>query len=184
MHRRRTSRCVGGEGGIRTRIRCRIHAFQACAFGRSATSPDSAATSARERTPSRARRIRPRERPRPLRAGGSGAGCGPGRRANGRARLRIRDPIHQAVDARVDERARAHGTRLQRGVDGGPGQPPTAQRSGCLLQRQDLGVGGGIATARERCALVRPRARLTPPRRQPAPRLPRPPGARRRALPP
>ncbi len=29
----------GGEGGIRTPIRCRIHTFQACSFSHSDTSP-------------------------------------------------------------------------------------------------------------------------------------------------
>ncbi len=34
----------GGEGGIRTPIRCRIHTFQACSFSHSDTSPNCFAT--------------------------------------------------------------------------------------------------------------------------------------------
>src|SRR5438105_608085 len=65
--------------GFEPTIRFRIHAFQACAFGRSATSPDTPTFFAGERTRARARRTLPRGRRSRSRRGGSAWGRGPRR---------------------------------------------------------------------------------------------------------
>src|SRR5437899_9101588 len=76
--------------GFEPTIRFRIHAFQACAFGRSATSPDTPTFFAGERTRVGARRTLPRGRRSRSRRGGSA--WGRGRRRTGYRPHRPSDP--------------------------------------------------------------------------------------------
>src|SRR6186997_166353 len=65
--------------------------------------------------------------------------------AAGRPRLRVPGAEDDGRDAGEDDRPGAHRARLERDVEGGAGQPPTPERLGGRADRQDLGVGGGVA---------------------------------------
>src|SRR2546430_6393037 len=88
--------------GFEPTIRCRIHAFQACAFGRSATSPVVLLPPLAEELPQHRAALLREDR-----AGHRDAVVEP-RVANDveervhRAGLGVRDAVHEAVDARVD----------------------------------------------------------------------------------
>jgi hypothetical protein len=65
--------------------------------------------------------------------------------AAGGPRLRVGGAEDDRGDAGEDDRPGAHHAGLERHVEGGAGQPPAAQRLGGGADREDLGVGGGIA---------------------------------------
>src|SRR5437867_5672374 len=64
-----------------------------------------------------------------------------------RARLRIGGAVDQLLDARVDHGPDAHRARLDRDHDDRPGEPVVAEAVRRAPQREDLGVGGGVAQA-------------------------------------
>src|SRR5437879_7537011 len=113
---RRSSTALAERVGFEPTIRCRIHAFQACAFGLSATSPKPSAPRAEEVAQEGAAFL----------AQDAALHCDAvvqplvpediEERAR-RARLGIGHAVDEAIDAGIDQRARAHRARLERRVD-------------------------------------------------------------------
>jgi hypothetical protein len=70
------------------------------------------------------------------------------------AEPQIASPEHQSANARGDQRAGAHGARLQRAVERGITQPIIAQRECALPQREHFGMRGGVQRFDRRIAAL------------------------------
>ena len=101
-----------------------------------------------------------------------------------RARLRIVAAEDQPLDARVDDRAGAHRTRLLRHVQRGADQPPAADRCAASRMRDHLGVcRRDPSRSRADCHRADDRSRRRPRPHPPAPRRSPPRASPRRSLP-
>ena len=87
----------------------------------------------------------PRARRRPRTAGAAGPCCGPARRRCRPLPLLVRHRVDQGEDLCLDQRADAHGARLMGGEDRDFVEPARLELAGGGLQRQQHGVGGGVA---------------------------------------
>ena len=65
----------------------------------------------------------------------------------GPTRFGVGTPVHDTGDPRQHQRAGAHDTRLNRDVERGIRQPPSAQARPGLAKHQDLGMGRRVLPA-------------------------------------